>query len=395
MNYILFGDHARDHLLPFTFIRPLADIRIGTLTIREKWEHLLKARTSSLTVDYLNVKYPLVKEDDNILINSSIFPSTQVISDIQRLLPNQTLVSGDTLIAHRLRAEDIDNLDAELLEKEPPVEAEYPINRVSCLYDMISYNRRELFSDFNLLTSGRESQSIPPHIKVSNPGKVFVEEGAILESVVINADEGPVYIGKDTHLMDGAVIRGPVSIGEGSVVRIAAKIYGNTSIGPFCKVGGEVTDSIMFGYSNKPNEGFLAYSVIGEWCNLAALTTTSDLRIDYDDIRLWDYAVNSFVVTGSQFCGTFMGDHSKTGISTMLNTGTVIGVNAQVFGARFMRNFIPSFTRSSQTGHTFIHIEKAIEIARRVYERRNKIFDRNEEDILRHVFGQTLTYRKI
>lgn len=395
MNYILFGDHARDHLLPFTFIRPLADIRIGILTIREKWEHLLQASTSSLTVDYLSRKYPLVKEEDNILINSSIFPTMEIIREIRSLLPNQTLVSGDILIAHRLRAEDIDNLDADLLEAVAPLESVATISRVACLYDIIEYNRRELISDYHLITGGRDSQPVPSHVKAVNPGQIFIEEGAVIELAVINASEGPVYIGRDAHIMDEAVVRGPAAIGEGTTVRIAARVYGNTSIGPHCKVGGEITDSVMLGYSNKPNDGFLAHSVIGEWCNLAALTTTSNLRIDYDDIRLWDYNVNSFVVTGSQFCGTFMGDHTKTGISTMLNTGTVIGVNAQVFGARFMRNFIPSFTRSSQTGHSVIHLEKAIETARRVFERRNKTFDEVEEDILRHVFEQTLTYRNI
>lgn len=395
MNYILFGDQARDHLLPFTFTRPLADIRVGILTIREKWELLLGGRTSSLTIDYLSDKYPMVKEEDNVLINSSVFPTRGLVREIQQLLPNQTLVCGETLIAHRLRAEDIDNLDADVLETVTPFESTCNVGRLENLFDIVKFNGREIVNDFRLITRGRKSQPIPSHVNVVKPEDIFIEEGAVLDMAVINASEGPVYIGKDAHIMDGALIRGPVGIGHGSTVRMGARLYGNTSIGPVCKVAGEITDSVFLGYSNKAHDGFLGHSVIGEWCNLAAGTTTSNLKINYDKIRLWDYAENSFVATGSNFCGTFMGDHSKTGIHTMLNTGTVIGVYAQVFGAGFLRNFIPSFTRSSVTGHSIIHLENAIETAGRVFARRNMTFGKTEEQILRHIFEQTLTYRKI
>lgn len=395
MNYILFGDQARDHLLPFTFIRPMADIRVGILTIREKWERMLQAKTSSLTIDYLSKKYPLIKEDDNILVNSSIFPTAMLVKEIAQLSPNQTLVCGDTLIAHRLRAEDIDNLDADLLETVTPFESTCQVSRLTCLYDIIALNGREMIKDFRMITDGRESQPVPSHVKTINPEQIFVEEGAVIELAVINASEGPVYIGRNALVMDGAIIRGPVGIGEGSTVRMGARIYSNTSIGPYSKVGGEVADSVFFGYSNKAHDGFLGHSVIGEWCNLAAGTDASNLKLNYDHVRLWDYAENSFVATGSNFCGTFMGDHSKTGISTMLNTGTVMGINAHVYGSGFMRNFIPSFTRSSMAGHSIIQIDKALETAGRVFARRNKPFDKIEEDILRHIFEHTLAYRKI
>ncbi len=395
MNYILFGDQAREHLLPFTFVRPLADIRVGIMTIREKWEYFLQAKTSSLTIEHLSKKYPLVKQDDNILVNASVYPTAGLAKEISRLSPNQTLVCGDTLIAHRLKAEDIDNLDADLLETVTPMESGCNISRLTCLYDILEHNRRELLHDFRLITKGRESQPIPSHVKVINPEHVFIEAGAQLEMAMINASEGPVYIGKDALVMDGAMIRGPVSVGEGATVKMAAKIYGYTSIGPFCKVAGEIADSVLFGYANKAHEGFLGHSVVGEWCNLAAGTEVSNLKINYDDIRLWDYAENSFVMTGSQFCGAFIGDHTKTGINTMLNTGTVLGVSAQVYGSGFMRNFIPSFTRSSMAGHSIIHIDKAIAAAKRVYARRGKVMEKADEDILRHVFQQTIAYRNI
>ncbi len=395
MNYILFGDQSRTHLLPFTFIRPLADIRIGILTLREKWEVYLQKKTSTLTEEYLSEKYPMHREDDNVLINSSVFPNASLIKEIGQLKPNQTLISGELLIAHRLRARDIDNLDAELLEAVEPMETSAELVTLSWLMDIVSLNGQAIRNDFDLITKGRKSQAIPAYVQVHAPENVFIEEGASLGFCMINASEGPVYIGKNATIMDGALIRGPMALGEGSTIKMGAKIYGDTSIGPNCKIGGEVISSVVFGNSNKPHDGFLGHSVLGEWCNLGSDTNTSNLKNNYDEVRLWDYAENSFVRTGSQFCGTFMGDHSKCGINTMFNTGTVIGVNAQIYGAGFMRNFIPSFSWGSVSGFTTVDIDKAVETARRVYARRARVFDPLDERILRYVFEQTLRYRKI
>ncbi len=401
MNYILFGDQARTHLLPFTFIRPLADIRIGILTIRQKWEKLLNTSVSSLTVDYLSKKYPLVKQDDNVLINSSVFPTSELIAEIRRLLPNQTLVkpaSGlypdDILIAHRLRAEDLDTIDADLIDSVIPMETACDIRKISHLWEIVSMNHDELISDFKLITQGRKSAAIPLHVKTSAPENIFVEDGALIEHAIINATEGPVYIGKNAHIMDGAMLRGPMSVGESSLIRMGAKIFGNSCIGPDCKVGGEMTDSVIFGHSNKAHDGFLGHSVIGEWCNLGADTNTSNLKINMDEVRLWDYEESSFVNTGLRLCGTFMGDYSKCSINTMFNSGTVIGINAQVFGTGFMRNFIPSFTWGSVAGVDTVRIDKAVKTAQEVCARRNVSFDTLDEEIMRHVFDQTFTYRK-
>ncbi|MDR4987416.1 MAG: GlmU family protein [Bacteroidales bacterium] len=395
MNYILFGAQARNHLLPFTFIRPIADIRVGILTLREKWEQYLNKKTSTLTEPYLSEKYPLVKEEDNILINASVFPEPTLLEEINRLLPNQTLISGDILIAHRVKASDINNLELEMLEDEEPVHTQTSIKKLFQLRDIIILNEQQLPEDYRLITAGRKSQPLSDHVRTINPGNIFIEEGARVDMAFINASEGPVYVGKNAHVMDGALIKGPAAIGEGSVVRMGAKIYGGSSIGPFCKVGGEMMSSVIFGYSNKAHDGFLGHSVIGEWCNLGADTNTSNLKNNYDEVRLWDYAEGSFVSTGMMFCGTFMGDHSKCGINTMFNTGTVVGVNAQIFGAGFMRNFIPSFSWGSVSGFTTVEIDKAIQVAKRVYARRNKEFDSVEERILRHVFDHTLAFRKL
>lgn len=395
MNYILFGAQARNHLLPFTFIRPLADIRLGILTMRGKWEYFLGKETSSLTQPYLARKYPLVREEDNVLINSSVVPDVSLVEEIGRLLPNQTLVSGDILIAHRVKAEDIDNMDSELLDKVEPLHYRGRIKKLSRLWDILTLNEQEIVADHELLTKGRESQPVPGHAVVLSPENVFIEAGARVEMAMINASEGPVYIGKNSHVMDGAMIRGPVSVGEGATVRMGAKIYGGTTIGPYSKVGGEIQSSVIFGYSNKAHDGFLGHSVIGEWCNIGADTNTSNLKINYDEIKIWDYEEKSFVRTGSIFCGTFLGDHSKCGINTMFNTGTVVGISAQVFGSGFMRNFIPSFTWGSVSGFSTVDLEKAMEVARRVYERRNRVFTPEDEEIMNKVFEHTMGYRKI
>ncbi len=395
MNYILFGDQTRNSLLPFTFIRPIADIRVGILTIREKWEKLLKVKTSSLTEDYLSVKYPIVKKNDNILINGSILPDEQIIREIGKLEANQTLVVDDTIIALRLKAKDIDNFDLDLIEGVTPMITSSKPRKIRNIWDIFVFNEQVLKDDYELLTRGRKSQSIGTSNRVVEPDNVFVERGAKVENAIINCSEGPVYIGEDAHIMDGSIVRGPAAICRGAVVRMGARVYGNTTIGPYAKVGGEIINSVIFGYSNKVHDGFLGHSVIGEWCNLGANTTVSNLKNNYEPVRVWSYIENSFVETELQFCGTFLGDHSKCGINTMFNTGTVVGVNANIFGTGFMRNFIPSFSWGSASGFSVFEIEKAVQLAKRVYKRRNKVFDKNDESIIRTVYDNTFNYRKL
>lgn len=395
MNYILFGDSTRNNLLPFTFLRPLADIRVGILTIRQKWEKYLGASTSTLTEPYLSQKYPLVKEDDNILLNASYFPNPDLVREIGMLQPNQALVQGEVIIALRLKAENLENMDLESPEGLLPLETAANAVKINNLWDIVTLNEKAIADDFTLITRGRKSQPLGEHVRVKNPANVFVEEGASIEMAFINASTGPVYIGKDAQVMDGAMLRGPVALCEGATIRMGAKVYEGSTIGPFSKVGGEMMQSVIMGYSNKAHDGFMGHSVIGEWCNLGADTNTSNLKNNYEPIRLWNYSVNSFVSTGMQFCGTFMGDHSKCGINTMFNAGTVIGVNAQIFGSGFMRNFIPSFTWGSVSGFSTVDISKAITVAQRVYARRHLQFSQQDEQILRYVFDQTLSFRRM
>ncbi len=391
MNYILFDENVvRTNLLPLTFVRPVADIRIGILTIREKWEKRLKATTSSLTEGYLAAKFPIVKEAENVLINSSICPNDEIIAAIKNLKHNQTVVYKDTIIALHVTEEELDSLGDPATEGIEEIRISDAPLKINHTWEVFSKNELAIADDFQLLTKGRKSQVISDTNKVLGASNIFVEKGAVIECAILNATTGPIYIGKNAHIMEGAVIRGPFALCEGAEVKMAAKIYGPTTVGPWCRVGGEINNSVLFGYSNKAHDGFMGHSVIGEWCNLGADTNTSNLKNTYDNVRLWSYGKQTFVNTHLQFCGLIMGDHSKCAIDTNFNTGTVVGVNANIFGAGFQRNFIASFTWGGTAGYTNYSIKKAIEVAEIVFRRRNREFNDVEKDLLTSVYNVTL-----
>ncbi len=391
MNYILFDESiVRTNLLPLTFMRPVADIRIGILTIREKWEKYLNAKTSTLTDPYLSKKYPILKEKANILINGSVCPTDEIVFVIKNLKPNQTVVFNDTIIALHVTEDELESIgdpSSEGIEEIAVTEAPLKINHT---WEIFSKNGNALADDFHLLTKGRKSQSLSKTNRVFGEENIFIEKGAKIECAVINATTGPVYIGKNAEIMEGSLIRGPFALCDHAQIKMAAKIYGPTTIGPYCRVGGEVNNSVLFGFSNKAHDGFLGHSVIAEWCNIGADTNTSNLKNTYDTVRLWSYGKQTFINTHLQFCGLIMGDHSKCAINTMFNTGTVVGVNANVFGSGFQRNFIPSFTWGGTSGHSNYTLKKAIEVAEIVYKRRHISFDQEEVDLLSSVYQLTL-----
>ncbi len=405
MNYILFDDSTRKDLFPLTFTRPIAEIRVGILTIREKWERYLNTETSVLTDKYLGIKYPIIKSSNNILINASVLPTKELVEAINQLQPDQSLVHGDYIIALHVIEKDLDDvnsIDAPIVEDVEKhevgtleeIECNLPHLKINYPWDIFSLNGKAIEDDFTLLTQGRKSQTISDSNQLIGKENIFLEAGAKVECAIINASTGPVYIGKDAEIMEGSVIRGPFALCDNSTVKMGAKIYGPTTIGPFSKIGGEVNNSVIFGYTNKAHDGFLGNSVLGEWCNLGADTNNSNLKTTYDEIRVWNYTEEKFIPTGLQFCGLIMGDHSKCGINTMFNTGTVVGVNANVVGHGFQRNFIPSFSwGNSITGYTTYDIDKAIEVAKSVYKRRNRELTKIEIDILRSVYELTFSYR--
>jgi len=395
MNYILFDSSNRPNLLPLVFTRPEADLLFGILSIREKWEKYLGAKTSSLTENYLQLKFPVIETDNNILINGSICPNNDLVKEISKLKSGYSLVKEETVIAMCLSAQELKLLsDSESSFECQTIQTEVEYVKIENVWDLFNLNDQAINDDYALLTAGRKSAKISSTNRVLHPENIFIEEGAVVEFSIMNASKGPIYIGKEAEVMEGSKIRGPFAMREHSVLKMDAKIYGPTTIGPYSKVGGEVSNSVIFGYSNKAHDGFLGHSIIGEWCNIGADTNTSNLKNTYEEVKLWSYPDESFVSTGLQFCGTIMGDHTKCGINTMFNTGTVIGVSVNVYGSGFQRNFIPSFTWGGTQGFADFELKKAFRIAEVVLARRNKIFTKIEKDILNEIYSLTHNNRR-
>lgn len=389
MNYILFDGPHRTALLPFTFTRPVADIRVGILTIREKWEKYLGSTTTSITEDYLSEKWPMVEMENNVMINASYLPNDILVAMIKNLEHNQAIFQEEEVVAFFAKeGEEVDFDSFEVLEFSNDC------IKIENTWDIFQKNEVAIREDFELLTEDRFSQPIPKSVNVIAPENIFIEEGAKLEFVTLNASTGPIYIGINAEIMEGSVIRGPFALCESGRVKLATKVYGATTVGPHSVIGGEVNNSVLFGYSNKGHDGFLGNAVLGEWCNIGADSNNSNLKNNYEEVKLWSYETENFAKTGLQFCGLMMGDHSKCGINTMFNTGTVVGVSTNIFGAGFPRNFVPSFSWGGASGFTTYLTKKAFETAKIVMARRNVEFSEEDAKILEHVFEETKKYRK-
>ena len=390
MNYILFDGPSRNALLPFTFTRPVADILIGIMTIRQKWEMRLGSTTTTLTEEYLSEKYPMVELEENVMINASFLANDALAELVSNLGHNQAIFKGDEVIAF-YTSEEQEEVDFDAYEI---IEYNGDCITIEHTWDIFSKNDAAIREDFEYLTEDRKSQPIPKSVNVIAPEYIFIEEGAKLEFVTLNASTGPIYIGRDAEIMEGSTIRGPFALCDDASVKMGSKVYGATTIGPYSRIGGEVKNTVLFAHSNKGHEGYLGDSVIGEWCNMGADTNNSNLKNNYEEVKLWSYETEGFTKTGLQFCGLMMGDHSKCGINTMFNTGTVVGVSANIFGAGFPRNFIPSFSWGGASGFSTYITKKAFETARLVMSRRGLEFDEREVAILEHVFEESKKWRK-
>jgi UDP-N-acetylglucosamine diphosphorylase/glucosamine-1-phosphate N-acetyltransferase len=389
MNYILFDSDVRNTLLPFTYTRPVADIRVGILTIREKWEKYLGLTTTTITEEYLEEKYPMVEMEENILINASFCPTEFLVEQVKNLSKNEAIFKGDDVIAfYTSESQEEVNFD-----EYSQIEFKEELIQIKNTWDIFTYNGKAIQLDFDLITEGRTSEPIPEGVQVLNKENIFIEEGAEIVFSTLNASEGPIYIGKDALVMESSSIRGPFAMCEKAVLKMGAKMYKDTTIGPYSKVGGEISNSVIFGYSSKGHDGYLGNSVLGEWCNLGADTNTSNLKNNYAEVKLWDYESGRFAKTGLQFCGLLMGDHSKCGINTMFNTGTVVGVSVNIFGSGFPRNFIPSYSWGGAAGFTTFQMNKVSEVATAVMQRRSLVFDDKDQKILDHIFEETKQYR--
>jgi len=393
MAIILFDDNAHQTLLPLTYTRPVADLRIGILTIAEKWDKYYNIGYSFHTQGYLQVKFPLKIEERNLFINGSFCPDETLIAAIEPLKGNVALMYNGKLVAIKLNQWDAANFNAATVF-EHTVELEHiPVN-ISYPENIFKNNDIELRKDFSLLTKGRTSATISPTNTIIGDD-FFAEEGAVAECSTFNTTNGPIYLGKDTEVWEGSHIRGPFALCEHSQVKMGARIYGATTIGPYSRVGGEISNAVIWGYSSKGHDGFLGNSVLGEWCNIGADSNNSNLKNNYAEVKLWDYTTQRFRKTGLQFCGLIMSDHAKCSINTMFNTGTVVGVSANVFGTGFPRNFVPDFAWGGAQGFEVYSIKKAFETAALVFERRGRIFDEVEQEILKEVFTLTEEYRKV
>ena len=389
MNYILFDGGVRNSLLPLTFTRPVADIRIGILTIREKWEKHLGLTTTTITEEYLEDKYPMVELEENILINASFCPTNNLVDKVKSLSENEAIFKGEDVIAFY----SSDTQEEVNFDTYSQIEFEEELIQVKNTSDIFTLNGKAIQQDFDLITKGRTSMPIPAGVQFLNKENIFIEEGAEIIFASLNASEGPIYIGKDALVMEHSSIRGPFAMCEHTILKMGAKIYKDTTIGPFSKIGGEVNNSVIFGYSSKGHDGYLGNSVIGEWCNLGAGSNNSNLKNNYAEVKLWDYETDRFKKTGLQFCGLIMGDHSKCSINTMFNTGTVIGVSVNLFGSGFPRNFVPSYSWGGAAGFTTFQMKKVSEVTTEVMKRKNLLLDEKDQKILDYIFEETKQYR--
>ena len=370
-------------MLPLSYTRPVADLRVGILTISEKWMRLLNGDTVSYaTQSYLSPSFPDGLLGHSLHINSSILPTQEMAQAVLSLKEGQALFSDITLIAHFGETENAQ-----------PVDYLNPISTVRYPWDIFRLNKQEIETDYDLLTEGRTSHSISdPHTKTYGD-RIFLEEGVETKAAILNAEEGAIYLGKNSRVHEGALIRGSFALGEEAHVNMGAKIKGDSTVGPFCKVGGEVSNSVFYAHSSKGHDGFIGNSVIGEWCNLGADTNTSNLKNNYANVKMWDFESERFKDTGLQFCGLIMGDHSKCGINTMFNTGTTVGVSANIFGAGFPRTLIPSFAWGGANGFTTYQTKKAFETVQLVMQRRNKSLTKDDKEVLSHIFESTSQQR--
>ncbi len=385
---IIFFDPAdsRKTLLPLTYTRPIADIRVGIFKISEKWCAQLDTDHFGYDTEaYLSKRYPKIKTDFQTLwINGSMLPSPELIEAIKALGSHEALISAGSILAFKGESHD------SIINKKA---YEGQIDFIEFPWDIFQMNGQEITSDFTFLKSKGDGLPLNDPHTVTYGNDIFIEDGATIKASILNAENGPIYIGKNAEIQEGSIIRGPFSLCEGASLRMGSKIRGDSTVGPYSKVGGEVSNSVIFGNSNKAHEGYLGNSVIGEWCNLGAGTNNSNLKNNYEFVKMWNYQTHHFEKTGLQFCGLIMGDHSKAGISTMFNTGTSVGVSANIFGSGFPRQIIPSFAWGGPRGFMTYDFQKALDTIKKVMKRRNIDISDEEMEILQHVFNNTSEIR--
>ena len=381
------------NLLPITFTRPISHIRVGIQTLYEKWQDMLPGEYGIETEEFLRDVFPcrVTPDAETVNIDSSYIPDPRLIKAIESLSQGEKLMAGDEVIAYV-------GTDAGECR---PIEYDGETHALKYVFDIFLNNGREIVADYHRLTSGRESQPLPEcntvigdYVDAEGRPLIFLEEGATVEGATLNLREGPIYIGADAKIMEGSCVRGPLALCRNAQVRMGAKIYKDTTLGPHCKAGGELQNVVMLGYSNKSHDGYLGNAVIGEWCNIGAGVNASNLKNDYSKIRIWNYVQRRFMRTDLQFCGLIMGDHSKAGVNCMFNTATVLGVGVNVHGAGFPRVFVPSFSEgSASAGFSDVSLKKFFDIAVRVMDRRDHDITDAERRVYEHVYAISQSHK--
>lgn len=386
MNVILFDGEERNNLLPLTFTKPVAELRMGGLSFTERWKRILETtNVSFLSEEYLSKKYPAKIKDLNLFINPAYFPNQELIFKIKNLQQGEALYQNEKLIAANCNYEDFkfSNCKKNYID-DISFHIQYP-------WDLFTYNSLAITYDFQLITQNRKSCPLSQTVRViGDTSKIFIEEGAVAEHVIINTKEGEIYLDKNSEVMEGSMIRGGLMLGEGSKINMGAKIYGGTTIGPYSKVGGEVSNSIFSGYSNKGHEGFLGNSILGEWCNLGADTNSSNMKNNYSEVKFWNYHSSKFIDSKLQFAGLIMGDHSKSAINTQFNTGTVVGVSSNIFLPGFPPKLIDSFSWGGKKDSPLFQLEKVYDVMEKVMLRRNKQPTQEDKDIIKYLYSNCL-----
>ena len=388
MHIRLFDGFDRDCLLPFVYLRPVADLMMGMMTFRDRWSLLVNADISVETASYLQEK-PMQSADFCVL--ASCVPDTRFVEAVLSLKPKEKLMYNDQLLAYNGSLSFHDNglKDYKIVEL-----VDSTFKHVKFSWDLFRHNGFALRCDYELLSQLKSSTQPSETNTLLGKGSLFIGPNVNMEGVSLNTTSGPIYIDDGATVMEGSLLRGPLYIGKNSVVKMGAKIYGDTTIGQEVKVGGELSNVVFFGFSNKGHDGFLGNAVVGQWCNIGAATDASNLKNDYSNVKAWSYSQNRFIDTGLQFCGLLMGDHSQCAIHTTFNTATTVGVGCNIFGSGFPRTYIPSFSRGGAQGLVENKIEKVQQTAQLMMQRRGQRIDESYNNLLADIFGQTAAFRK-
>ncbi len=383
MNIILFDTEARGNLFPLTLTRAVADVRTGIITIKERWEKMTGAKLFVLTDEYLQPLYEPIPANDYVFVDARIIPSNEVMQRIINLPENESISDENGLIAGKAFINSYPSLD-KLRGLFKNISSISAVKRLMFPNEIFLLNEEMIRFDYKLLTKGRISDDHNDSVHVTKASRIFIEDGAEISYSNLNAASGPIYIGKNTTVMEGCFIRGPFALCEGAVLKMGTKIYGATTIGPYCTAGGEIKNSVMTGYSNKAHDGYLGNSVIGEWCNLGAGTSNSNVKNTGGEINIWNYYENNYMPSGNK-CGVIMGDYSRTSINTSINTGTIIGVCCNIFGDGLTPKVINHFSWGTKEQHRY-ELEKALKDILNWKKMKNKTISEPEKNILKHIF---------